>query len=699
MKKFLLLLFVTLMNFNRIFPISAFANTEEDLHPHLNLGPVESDIFVERVTGMRSDFIRGVDIGSIIAQENSGVTYYNWEGQEQDIFKTLAQAGVNLIRIRIWNHPFDDNGNGFGGGNNDVATAIKIGQRATAHGMGVQLNFHYSDFWADPGKQKSPRAWMGLNLTQRAKALHDFTYESVREIIDAGVDVWQVQIGNETNSAMAGVSGLNNMIPLLKAGSDAIRTIDPNIQIVVHFTNPERPGHFMNAANQLARGGVDYDVFGASYYPFWHGSLANLTTVLSNVANTHDVDVMVVETSYAYTLEDGDGHANVVGNDTQSLDYPISVQGQANAVRNVYQAVADVGPRGLGVIYWEPAWIPVGPISELDNNRILWETHGSGWASSFAAIYEPDDAGQWYGGSAWDNQALFDFNGHPLPSLNIFNYIQNGAVPKDGITIETVMPEVAQVEYFPGITITDVLDALPTTVQAVYVDNSRRPVAVKWSITDIGHAIETSCAKGGIQTFTIGGIVEETTTGLIFDVSLSLTIIPANLVENDSFESEDMSMWRIGFNVGSGYASRRTDNPRSGNYGLGFWNDSPLDFYVEQDIDIEISGTYAYEMFLQGGDGSNRIVYTYVLVNGEESYRQTQATDLGGWMSWTNPIIKDIELKAGDVVTIGIRLQSGPGAWGTFDDFYFYLVEAVGESSIITDILVNQSSSMSVKGA
>jgi len=401
------------------------------------LEPVESTIFVERVTGMRDDFIRGVDIGSVIAQENSGVTWYNWDDEEQDLFEILAEAGVNLVRIRIWNDPFDAYGHGFGGGNNDVATAIEIGQRATAAGMGVQLNFHYSDFWADPGKQQVPRAWADLELLELQEALHDFTYESVRAIVDAGVDVWQVQIGNETNVGMAGVEGWNRKLFLFRAGTEAVRAVDPEIQIVIHFTNPERHGHFMSAARQLYNAGIDYDVFGASYYPFWHGTLENLTNVLNELSETFDIYVMVVETSYPFTEADGDGHPNVAPNfSNQTLNYPISVQGQATAIRNVFQAVADVGERAIGVIYWEPAWIPVGPPEDIENNWRLWETYGSGWASSFAAVYDPYDAGLWYGGSAWDNQALFDFNGRPLASLNIFNYIKTGTFLADGIVLE-----------------------------------------------------------------------------------------------------------------------------------------------------------------------------------------------------------------------------------------------------------------------
>lgn len=651
------------------------ANVASPLAVNAQDTPVESEIFVERVTGMGEGFIRGVDIGSILAQENSGVTFYNWDGQEQDIFRTLAEAGVNLVRIRIWNDPFDEDGNGFGGGNNDVAAAIEIGQRATSHGMGVQLNFHYSDFWADPGKQQSPRAWEGLNLADRAQALHDFTYDSVREILDAGVDVWQVQIGNETNSGMAGVSGWEQMIPLFRAGSDAVRAIDPEIQIVVHFTNPDNPNHFMNAANQLVNGGVDFDVFGASYYSFWHGSLANLTQVLSDVAAAHDVDVMVVETSYAYTTEDGDGHPNVVPGSGQVLDYPISVQGQANKIRDVFQAVADVpNGRGIGVIYWEPAWIPVGPASDWANNQILWERHGSGWASSFAAVYDPYDAGMWYGGSAWDNQGMFDFNGRPLPSLNVFRYVDTGAMPATGVVMETVLPTAARIVRSRNLTTELLLGMLPSQVSAVYIDNSRQLVDVNWDVSEVGEALRDALTRGGIQTYTISGTVIEAVTGNVFEAVLNLTLLPENLVQNPSFEDSDMSMWRVEFHEGGG-AYRRGGDVRTGNFAFGFWSANSFNWTIEQDIVVEEAGYYAFEVFAQGDWNQN--LYSYVLINGEPA--ATQDFSIIGWMNWANPIIDEVRVEVGDVVTIGVRVVGQPSNWGALDDFYFYLVTGIQE--------------------
>src|SRR5690606_25726402 len=126
--------------------------------------------------------------------------------------------------------------------------------------------------------------------------------------------------------------------------------------------NPETAGRYADAAAALDARGVDYDVFASSYYPYWHGSLENLTSVLTDVAETYDKREMVAETSWSYTLQDGDGHPNVI--QTDYPQYPTSVQGQAWAVRDVVAAVAAVGDAGIGVFYWEPAWLPVGPPEE-----------------------------------------------------------------------------------------------------------------------------------------------------------------------------------------------------------------------------------------------------------------------------------------------------------------------------------------------
>ena len=185
----------------------------------------DSDVYVEPIPDISDDFIRGMDASSVLVEEKSGVKYYNFEGEEQDVFMTLAQAGVNYIRLRVWNDPYDENGNGYGGGNNDVATAIELGKRATKYGMKVCIDFHYSDFWADPKRQHAPKAWKGMTTAEKSDALYEFTKTSLTEMLEAGVDVGMVQIGNEINYGMSDVNDKDAVITLLKSGSKAVREI------------------------------------------------------------------------------------------------------------------------------------------------------------------------------------------------------------------------------------------------------------------------------------------------------------------------------------------------------------------------------------------------------------------------------------------------------------------------------------------
>lgn len=617
--------------------------------------PVQSEIFVERVDGLSEDFIKGVDISSIIALEDSGVTFYNEAGEEQDIFTTFSEAGANYVRVRIWNDPYDSQGRSYGGGNNDLETAIEIGKRAAENDMKLLVNFHYSDFWADPSKQQAPKAWEDLNFEEKQDALYDFTKDSLQRMIDEDIDIGMVQVGNETNNGMAGETGFARMSPLFNAGSRAVRDIDEDILVALHFTNPER-GTYASYASSLDQYNVDYDVFASSYYPFWHGTLENLTDQLEYIADTYDKQVMVAEVSYAYTDEDGDGHGNTAPGDGQTLEYPISPQGQAHAIRDVFQAVADVGEAGIGVFYWEPAWIPVGNPDDIDfeHNQELWETYGSGWASSYSAEYDPDDAGEWYGGSAVDNQALFDFHGHPLPSINVFNYVDTGSVAP------------LQVEVVNNISVNFNLGEeiiLPETVTAVYNDNSREELPVTWDHEAVKQAVES-----GVGVYTINGDVEGG-----YSVTAELTINEENFVVNPGFEASDTSMWKVIYRGDNeSYVSLpSTNDPHSGSYSAHFWSEEAIDFKLEQTITDLEPGYYHLSMFIQGGDaGGSPEMYLYA-ETADEQYRED--TSVSGWNNWSNPELDSILVTDG-TLTIGASITAAAGAWGSLDDFYLYQV-------------------------
>lgn len=630
--------------------VSATVGTTDNTAFPLPEGPEESTIFVEPVDGISDDFYRGMDASAVLALENSGVKYYNFDGEEQDVFMTLAQAGVNYIRLRVWNDPYDENGNGYGGGNNDVATAIALGQRATKYGMKVCIDFHYSDFWADPKKQFVPKAWEGMDIEEKSDALYNFTLESLTQLLDAGVDVGMVQIGNEINNGMSGETDVANVRKLLTAGSKAVREAAANsgkeILVAVHYTNIDDMKKLDTLLTGLQVKEIDYDIVGLSFYPYWHGTIEDLKNAIIHIRDTYGKKVYVAENAYCYTAEDGDGSANSVeGTDDLAEGYSASVQGQANEVRDVCAAASEAGAEG--VFYWEGTWIPVGP-ADADNSA-LWEKYGSGWASSYASGYDPKDAGQYYGGCSWDNQAMFDFTGHPLASLNVFKYLKYGATAP------------LAVDSIPAVTVACNIGTdpeLPDTVSVIYNDRSEAQVPVIWNTDDVA-AIDTK--NGG--NFTVSGTLEDGT-----EVTAAVTVDRINYVQNPSFEDSDTSMWTINYSGETDptdYQVKAAD-AHSGEVAFHFWSGSAdMDFSIEQSFTDLEPGTYELSAFSQGGDLSDDAsMELYALVDGREL---TAPFKLTTYADWQNPAIPEIKVTDGSL-TIGVRYKCNVNSWGTLDD-------------------------------
>lgn len=613
-------------------------------------GPEESSVYVEAIPDISDDFYRGMDASAVLALENSGVKYYNFDGEEQDVFMTLAQAGVNYIRLRVWNDPYDENGNGYGGGNNDVATAIALGQRATKYGMKVCIDFHYSDFWADPKKQFVPKAWEGMDIEEKSDALYNFTLESLTQLLDAGVDVGMVQIGNEINNGMSGETDVANVRKLLTAGSKAVREAAANsgkeILVAVHYTNIDDMKKLDTLLTGLQVKEIDYDIVGLSFYPYWHGTIEDLKNAIIHIRDTYGKKVYVAENAYCYTAEDGDGSANSVeGTDDLAEGYSASVQGQANEVRDVCAAASEAGAEG--VFYWEGTWIPVGP-ADADNSN-LWEKYGSGWASSYASGYDPKDAGQYYGGCSWDNQAMFDFTGHPLASLNVFKYLKYGATAP------------LAVDSIPAVTVACNIGTdpeLPDTVSVIYNDRSEAQVPVTWNTDDVT-AVDTE--NGG--NFTVSGTLEDGT-----EITAAVTVDRINYVQNPSFEDSDTSMWTVNYSGETDptdYQVKAAD-AHSGEVAFHFWSGSAdMDFSIEQSFTDLEPGTYELSAFSQGGDLSDdAYMDLYALVDGKEL---TAPFMLTTYADWQNPAIPEIKVTDGSL-TIGVRYKCNVNSWGTLDD-------------------------------
>ncbi len=614
----------------------------------------ESSLYVKKVENLPEDFIFGMDASCVPALEASGVKYYDFDGSEADVYQVLADNGINYIRVRIWNDPFNSEGKGYGGGNCDIANAVAIGKRATASGMKLLVNFHYSDFWADPGKQMVPKAWKGMDIEQKTEAVYQYTLNCLTQLKEAGVDVGMVQIGNETNNYMCGEKTWFNIQYLMQAGAKATREVFPEALVALHFANPEKVGSYETYAKKMDYYQVDYDVFASSYYPYWHGSMENLTETLSAIATTYGKKVMVMETSYAYTGADTDFNGNTIG-DGGAIEkaYPFTVQGQANHLRALTDAIVNDTVNGIGVVYWEGTWISVGGKSWEENHE-KWETYGSGWASSYAAAYDAADAGRYYGGCAVDNQALFDEHGKPLESLKVFNLMRTGnEIPLMADALEDV---------------TIICDlnaplALPETINAVMTDDSKQAIPVIWDFTgEMDQQMHSSGVAQYIITGQAGGM----------EAKCYVSMVEYNYLQDYSFE-EQSPLWQITDlkKADELYIEDKKTDSLTGSKHMHFWSAAKdsVEFTLEQKAQNLPAGKYKFTVSIMGGDAGKTDIYAYAKVNGETV--ATAPMKITSYGNWDTAVTPDFTCEATDEVVVGVYVKcqgAGNGAWGKIDD-------------------------------
>jgi len=381
------------------------------------------------VPGLAPDFMLGADISTLDQVERQGGRFRLADGREVDPLKLLQAAGVNWIRLRLWHTPvFADEvwegqrlvarkGEPVGGGNNGIEVTVRLAQRAKAMGFKLLLDLHYSDFWTDPSHQRKPAAWAALKGEALQTAVHDHTAQALKALEEAGARPDMIQTGNEVNGGFLWpdgktwqqtpgepIGGMAGFHALLKAAISAVREADARrgsrLPVVIHLANGGDNALFRRVFDPLVAEGLDFDVIGLSYYPYLHGSIEELKHNLADLATRYRKPLVVVETAYAYTLDNADATPNLFGDKSEKAGgYPATVTGQATAVRDVVAAVAATpGGLGRGVFYWEPLWIPVA---------------GAGWRTG--------------DGNGWENQAMVGFDGRVLPSLRVFQGVRGGA--------------------------------------------------------------------------------------------------------------------------------------------------------------------------------------------------------------------------------------------------------------------------------
>ena len=360
-------------------------------------------------------YMKGMDLSTLKEVESLGGKFYD-HGVEKDVFDILKSYDVNAVRLRLWNDPYTEDGVPYGAGTNDLPTTIELAKRALEHDMEVLLDLHYSDFWADPGKQRVPKAWRGMNVEQLEKAVYDFTVDTLTAMKEAGAFPTLVQVGNELTNGTLWPLGkkpnYDNLARFISAGIRGVKAVDAQMPIMIHLDNGGNNEMYRDWFDHYMERGEDFDIIGLSYYPFWHGSLEDLKNNMNDLAIRYGKELVIAEVSMGFTMEDyaeyeklGPGERKGYATKPElaaKVPFPMTKEGQKDFLHALFDVIKQVPDgKGKGYFYWEAAWIPVP---------------GSGWATEGALEYIEEKGPC---GNEWANQALFDYDGNALPALEI----------------------------------------------------------------------------------------------------------------------------------------------------------------------------------------------------------------------------------------------------------------------------------------
>lgn len=284
-------------------------------------------------TDTLKDFYKGADIGWLTEMEAAGLKFYNNAGTQQEGMQLLKSLGMNAIRLRVWVNPAD--------GWCNTADVVNKALRAKALGMKIMIDFHYSDSWADPGKQTKPAAWVSQDFATLKQSVSTHTFTVLNTLKTNGIIPAWVQVGNETNNGMLWPDGkasanMNNFAQLVNAGYDAVKSIDTSIKVIVHISNGYDNNLFRWMFDGLKNNGAKWDIIGMSLYPTpsnWATLNSQCLTNMNDMVARYNKDVMVVEIGMSFTEA------------TATNSFITDLITKVKSVNN---------NRGRGVFYWEP---------------------------------------------------------------------------------------------------------------------------------------------------------------------------------------------------------------------------------------------------------------------------------------------------------------------------------------------------------
>jgi arabinogalactan endo-1,4-beta-galactosidase len=553
------------------------------------------------------EFIKGMDISFLPEMLDRGAKFADQNGNEREVFGLLKENGVNSIRLRIWNEPENVPESG---GYCNLEQTIKMAKKIKENGMSFFLDFHYSDWWADPGKQVKPKAWKELTFDELKNAVYEYTKEVLLSMEVENVFPDMVQIGNEIRSGMLFPDGevphFNELVQLVNAGIRGVREVtgSHDTKIVIHLDQGGRYFYLRDWFDQAFAAGLDdFDIIGVSYYPFWHGTFMEFKDTLVNMVNRYGKPIVVAETAHAWRrTEDG-----FVGEQQEKIaGFPATPEAQQKVIDLVMNITASLDSEmGIGIYYWEPVVIPIDGMG--------------GWCS---------------------NMGVFNEKGVALPVLESFKFDRakiNNSIAKI-YTPEKIVAEIGNEVN------------LPQNIKVLYYDGSSKELPVIWEEFD-NKTIGNKVIDGMIPT--IGQMVQA-------ELQLVEQLeVDHNYIINGDFEG-GMEGWnvncddeRVKIEIHPEFIDPFPAPPV--NY---MYVESPINFKLEisRGLDDLEPGTYSLQVDYRGTNTTGVDVRLFAET---DEYNKREAYIFPTDEKWTTYILSDI-IVTNDTCRIGLNMVSPP---------------------------------------
>ncbi len=558
----------------------------------------------------RPDFYKGVDISFLPQCLDAGMKVKDLDGKEMEPFDLLQKYGVNAVRLRIWHTP----GNvPESGGYCDLAHTISMAEKIKKYGMQFMLDFHYSDFWADPGHQQKPKAWEGLEYRQLKDAVFAYTRDTLLALQEKGVLPDIVQIGNEIRSGLLFPEGelpdYAGMTGLVNEGIRAARSVadSSKMQIMIHLDQGGRYFYLKEwFQHAFEEGLMDFDLIGLSYYPFWHGTYTDLKETMERLVKDYGKPIMIVESAYAWRkCENGfidEAQEKIAG-------FPASPEGQHKVLDLVNGIVASLpGQMGMGVFYWEPLCLPVNGVGA--------------WA---------------------ENMGLLDESGRVLEGIHAFEFTREKYDPMEWAKVY----EPQEITVGTGKQVT-----LPEEVSVLLMNGTLQRKRVKWQ-TEASVSFEKS------GSFIIQGLVQEK----MLPVSVSVRVTESdaekkNLLKDVNWD-EGMVWWQTESSgehlVAQIYPDFVEPYPAPPVNALRVEGKQKFSYRICQQVRIMEAGDYCFEVEMQGTDTTGVSVFLFVKTEKEEKKILVHPTEHG----FVKCRLEGIRLDA-EPVTVGVSISASP---------------------------------------